>query len=88
MYWIKIYTNGNHGETVLDYIYHEEPVLKEDLDEYFGNRFDMQMGPREYWMEQQPVKHPPKEWLSVELKWAELDLQAARRKMEIYKKRD
>ena len=62
-YWIEISAKGS----ILDYILEDFPHI-EDLDEYFGDTYDMEMGPQEYWLKQKPVEKPPNQWLTKKLK--------------------
>lgn len=85
MFWIEIYTNGHHGKTILDYVYEEEPVI-EDLDDYFGGRFEMQMGPQKCHMKQHVVKSPPKEWLKEQIGCLQCKIQSLQQALFILQK--
>ena len=71
MFWIEIRSNNcGKNSDALDYIHQEDPKI-DDLEWYFGNKFDMIMGPQEYTLQQNVVKSPPIEWLEESLKEAE-----------------
>ena len=80
MFWIEIRSNKCRKDSdALDYVYEEDPQI-DDLEWYFGNKFDMIMGPQEYTLEQKVVKSPPTKWLKESLREAE-------RKLERYQER-
>lgn len=68
-YWIEISAKGS----ILDYILEDFPII-EDLSDYFGCKYDMQMVPQEYYLSQKAVKFPPVEWLHRELDLSEMEL--------------
>ena len=75
MFWIEIRSNKcRENSEALDYIHQEDPQI-DDLEDYFGNTFDMIMGPQEYTLTQKIVKSPPTKWLEESLREAERQIE-------------
>ena len=86
MFWIEIRSNKcRKNSEALDYIHQEDPQI-DDLEGYFGNTFDMIMGPQEYTLQQKVVKSPPTEWLEESLKEAERQISRYQNRVKILTK--
>ena len=86
MFWIEIRSNRcRETSEALDYIPQEDPQI-DDLEGYFGNKFDMIMGPQEYTLTQKVVKSPPTKWLEESLREAERQIRRYQDRVKVLTK--
>lgn len=86
MFWIEIRSNKCRKDSeALDYIHQEDPQI-DDLEGYFGNKFDMIMGPQEYTLTQKVVKSPPTKWLEESLREAERQIRRYQDRVKVLTK--